>query len=204
MRKILALLAFLLFQIAASAQNKTITGKVTDQNGAAIEGASIIIKGTRTGTAAATNGTFTISAKTGDVLEITAVNYAPREITIGDESNLTITLQQQVATINEVVVTALGIQRKRNTLPYAAQTVTSSEVTKTRTDNFANSLSGKVAGLYIKQNNNLGGSTNMVLRGYKSITGNNQALIVVDGIPVNNNNYNSTQIYIKYNSPNNL
>ena len=114
MRKILALLAFLLFQIAASAQNKTITGKVTDQNGAAIEGASIIIKGTRTGTAAATNGTFTISAKTGDVLEITAVNYAPREITIGDESNLTITLQQQVATINEVVVTALGIQRKRN------------------------------------------------------------------------------------------
>ena len=192
MRKILALLAFLLFQIAASAQNKTITGKVTDQNGAAIEGASIIIKGTRTGTAAATNGTFTISAKTGDVLEITAVNYAPREITIGDESNLTITLQQQVATINEVVVTALGIQRKRNTLPYAAQTVTSSEVTKTRTDNFANSLSGKVAGLYIKQNNNLGGSTNMVLRGYKSITGNNQALIVVDGIPVNNNNYNSS------------
>jgi len=192
MRKILALLAILLFHIAAVAQNRTITGKIIDQNGAAIEGASVVIKGTHTGTAAAANGTFTISAKAGDVLTITAVNYAPQEITIGDESNLTITLQQQVATINEVVVTALGIQRRRNTLPYAAQVVTNSEVTKTRTDNFANALSGKVAGLYIKQNNNLGGSTNMVLRGYKSITGNNQALIVVDGIPVNNSNYNSS------------
>ena len=192
MRKILALMAILLFNIAAIAQNRTITGKVSDQNGAAIEGASVVIKGTHTGTAAGANGSFTISAKTGDVLVISAVNYATQEITVGDESTLTVTLQQQVATINEVVVTALGIQRRRNTLPYAAQTVTNSEVTKTRTDNFANALSGKVAGLYIKQNNNLGGSTNMVLRGYKSITGNNQALIVVDGIPVNNSNYNSS------------
>src|SRR5690349_3815173 len=168
MRKILALMAILLFNIAAIAQNRTITGKVTDQNGAAIEGASVVIKGTHTGTAAGANGSFTISAKTGDVLVISAVNYATQEITVGDESTLTVTLQQQVATINEVVVTALGIQRRRNTLPYAAQTVTNSEVTKTRTDNFANALSGKVAGLYIKQNNNLGGSTNMVLRGYKS------------------------------------
>ena len=192
MRSISVMLALLLCNFIAGAQNKTITGKVQDQNGAAIPGATVVIRGTHTGAAAGSNGDFTLSAATGNVLVASAINFDTATVTVGAETNLTITLRSQVATINEVVVTALGITRRRNTLPYAAQVVNNSEITKTRTDNFANALSGKVAGLYVKQNNNIGGSTNIVLRGYKSITGNNQALIVVDGIPVNNNNYNSS------------
>ena len=186
------LVLLLCYYFTANAQNKTITGRVQDENGAAIPNATILIRGTHTGTAAGLNGDFTISAGTGDVLIASAINFDTAQVTVGNETNLTITLHQQVATINEVVVTALGISRRRNTLPYAAQTVNSSEITKTRTDNFANALSGKVSGLYIKENNNIGGSTNIILRGYKSITGNNQALIVIDGIPVNNSNYNSS------------
>jgi TonB-dependent SusC/RagA subfamily outer membrane receptor len=191
MRKIYALLAVLLCSYVGTAQNRTISGRVQDSSGAAIEGASIVIKGTSIGTAAGANGAFTISAKTGDVLVISAINFSPQQVTIGSESTVTITLQQQVSTINEVVVTALGIRRTRNQLPYAAQQVAGEELSKTRTTNVGSSLSGRVSGLEIRQSNTLGGSTNIVIRGAKSLTGNNQALFVVDGIPFDNSNVNA-------------
>ncbi|MGN6615889.1 MAG: SusC/RagA family TonB-linked outer membrane protein [Ilyomonas sp.] len=193
MRKILTLFAVLLLGISlAIAQPRAITGKVTDNNGQPVVGASIQVKGKNVGTAAANDGTFQINVEPGDVLVISSVNFASTQVTIENQTNLEITLTPTAGTIDEVVVTALGIRRNRNTLPYAAQQVTNDEITKTRTENFANALTGKVAGLQIKQNNNLGGSTNIVLRGNKSITGNNQALIVVDGVPVNNSNYNTS------------
>lgn len=191
MRKIYALLAVLLCTCVATAQNRTITGRVQDSSGAAIEGASVVIKGTSTGTAAGANGAFTLSAKTGDILVISAINFSPQEITIGSESSITVTLQPQVGTINEVVVTALGLRRTRNQLPYAAQQVAGEELTKTRSTNVGSSLSGRVSGLEIRQSNTLGGSTNIVIRGAKSLTGNNQALFVIDGIPFDNSNVNA-------------
>lgn len=193
MRQIVALFSVLFLGIGlVSAQTRTITGRVTDNNGVPVEGASVTIKGTTTGTAAAADGTFRISVKPGDVLVFSAVNFGSTEVTVENQTNLDVTLTRTAGTIEEVVVTALGIRRNRNTLPYAAQQVSSDEITKTRTENFADALSGKVAGLQIKQNNNLGGSTNIVLRGTKSISGSNQALIVVDGVPVNNSNFNSS------------
>jgi len=192
MRKTLAFIAFFLLSIAyVTAQTRAINGKVTDENGAAIDGASIIIKGTSTGTAAKPDGSFTLSAKTGDVLVISAVNFGSAEVTVGSKETYNVTLQRAANVINEVVVTALGIRRTKNQLPYAAQQVGGEEIARTRTNNVASSLSGKVSGLEIRQSNSLGGSTNVVIRGVKSLTGNNQALFVIDGVPFDNSNVNT-------------
>ncbi|UMQ41733.1 TonB-dependent receptor plug domain-containing protein [Chryseobacterium sp. Y16C] len=94
--------------------------------------------------------------------------------------------------IEGVVVTALGIKREKKSLGYSTQEVKGDEINKNPTTNFLNNLSGKVAGLEIKQSTNFGGSINAVSRGYKSILGNNQALFVVDGVPIINNNINSS------------
>lgn len=194
MRKILTLFAVLLFGTSVLiAQPRVIPGKVVDNNGQPIVGASIQIKGKNVGTAAANDGTFNITAEPGDVLTISSVNFAPTDITVTpNTTNLLITLSSTTSTIDEVVVTALGIRRTRNEVPYAAQQVQGEEVSKVRSNNFVNILSGKVSGLEVRQNNSLGASTNVILRGIKSITRDNQALFVVDGVPFNNTNTSSS------------
>ena len=182
----------MLFTVLAIAQTRPIAGRVLDEKGQPVAGASIAIKGTTTGTAANASGDFTINAKTGDVLVISAVGIPSREVTVGSGSTVSVSMSRQAESLSEVVVTALGIKKNRNQVAYAAQQVGGEEVSKTRTSNFVNNLSGKVSGLEIRQNNTLGGSTNVVMRGVKSITGNNQALFVVDGVPYDNSNTNST------------
>src|SRR3954454_8070522 len=104
MRKTLALLAFLLLSITVViAQTRTISGKVTDENGAAVDGASILIKGTNKGTAAKPDGSFTISAKTGDVLVVSAVNFGSQEVPVGADESYIVKLQRSANLINEVV-----------------------------------------------------------------------------------------------------
>ena len=197
MRKVASLLSVLMLVCTlAFGQNRTVTGTVRDENGNPVPFATVTIVGTNasvgnSATQADANGNYTINLATGDQLTVTATGFQSQTLTpSGSAQNFVLTRGNNQ--LQEVVVTALGIRRNRNTLPYAAQQVTNEEITKTRTDNFANALSGKVAGLQIKTNNNLGGSTNIVLRGNKSITGNNQALIVVDGVPVNNSNFNTS------------
>jgi TonB-linked SusC/RagA family outer membrane protein len=191
MRRILSLLSVLmLIGLMASAQNRTVTGRVTDAQGRAVPFASVTIKGTSTGVAADENGNFTIQAPPNASLVFSAAGYQTSEVNIGTQTTVTTSLSSQ-ASLNEVVVTALGIRRTRNQTPFAAQQVTGEEVNKSRNANFVQNLSGKVAGLDIRQTNTLGGSTNVVLRGTKSITGNNQALFVVDGVPFSNNNTNT-------------
>ncbi|HXD77657.1 MAG TPA: SusC/RagA family TonB-linked outer membrane protein [Puia sp.] len=194
MRKCLSLLAVLLLSVGwVFAQQKTITGRVVDAQNQPIPFASVKIKSSRAGVAADAEGKFTIKAKPGDILVVSAsaTGAAPTEITVGSENTLTVMLQGSKNNLSEVVVTALGIARSRNRVAYAAQTISGSDVSDNRSFDIAQSLSGKVAGVQISQNNTLGGSTNVILRGYKSITGDNQALFVIDGVPVNNNNTNS-------------
>jgi len=191
MRKSASLTAVLLLLCAiAFAQTRTISGQVKDIKGDPVPFANISIKGTNTGVSADISGNFKIDARTGQVLVVSSTSFAEQEVTVGDSPTLTITLQPQ-GNLQEVVVTALGIRRTRNQLPYAAQQITGDEVNKTRTSNFVQNLSGKVSGLEIRQTNTLGGSTNVVVRGVKSFVGNNQALFVVDGVPFNNDNTNS-------------
>ena len=193
MRKIVSLFSMLLLITGlAIAQTRPISGRVVDETGQPVTGASVIIKGTGTGASANANGEFQINAKTGDVLVVSAVGIPSREVTVTSGSALTLSLTRQNANLSEVVVTALGIRRSRNTLPYAAQTVSGDAVSQSRTNNVASALSGKVSGVEIRTGSAMGASSNVVVRGTKSLLNNNQALFVIDGVPFDNSNPSSS------------
>ncbi len=192
MRRMLLLSLLTVFSVLVFAQTRTVTGKVTDEAGAPIVNASVLVKGTFSGTTTGTDGTFSLKVPTGrNILLFSAVGMGEKEVSITGLNSVDVTLSQSGVAMEEIVVTALGIRRAKNTLPYAAQQVTGDDVAKTRTGNAASSLSGKVSGLQIIQGNSIGGSTNVVIRGMKSLTGNNQAMFVVDGVPIDNANTNS-------------
>jgi len=194
MRKFLTLLgAFTLAYVLAFPQTKTLTGRVTDQNGQPVPFATVRVKGTKGGVSANADGEYSIKADPTQTLLISGAGINTLEVVVTTASSMNIQVTRREAELAEVVVTtALGIKRSKNLLPYSAQTVGGDEVTKTRGDNFVSALSGKVSGLEIRQANTLGGSTNVVLRGYKSLTGNNQALFVIDGTPFDNSNTTNT------------
>lgn len=191
MRKLTTLLTVLLCCFAvASSQTRPITGQVQDSKGSPVPFATVTVKGTKTAVAADANGNFRIEAKEGETLVFTSTGFTNKEVKVGASSTVSVSLDNQ-GEMQEVVVTALGITRTKNQLPYAAQKVSGADISQTRSTNVMSSLSGKVAGLDIKQNNTMGGSTNVLLRGSKSLTGNNQALFVVDGVPFDNANNNT-------------
>lgn len=171
---------------------QTIAGRVQNQEGQPLIGVSVRIKNKEIGTTTNEQGEFQINAEIGDVVIFTSVGFESIEINITSTSALRVVMSSQSFELEELVVTAFGIRRSRNNLPYAAQQVSGDEINRTRSANVANALSGKVSGLQIKQGNSMGGSTNVVIRGMKSLTGNNQALFVVDGVPVDNSNYNTS------------
>ncbi|HTI89819.1 MAG TPA: SusC/RagA family TonB-linked outer membrane protein [Puia sp.] len=163
-----------------------ISGKITAADGTAIAGVSVAVKGTRKGTATNAAGEFTIEAKKGDVLVVSYIGYQTQEVTVSDATTLSITLQVGTSQLNEVVVTALGIQRQAKSLTYSVQKIGNDQLTTVKDASFVNSLTGKVAGVTItKSSSGIGGSTRVVLRGNKS-TRNNQPLYVVDGVPLTN------------------
>jgi len=194
MKKALLLFTMLMVIVTlAFAQQRQVTGKVTGSDGAPIPFATIQIKGTNSGTTTDQDGNFKLNV-TGndDVLIVRSVGFGTKEVPVGASSTVNAVLETSSESLQEVVVTALGIQRKKNELPYSAQNVAGEDLVKVRESNISNSLSGKVAGLEVRRNNSLGGSTNVVLRGNKSLSGNNQALFVVDGVPIDNSNTNTT------------
>ncbi len=186
---ILTLLLVLIVQFTF-AQEKSISGSVTDDTGLPLPGVNIIIKGTSTGTQTDFDGNYTIEAAQGQTLVYSYVGFQSQEIAVGASNTIDVTLQAG-AELDEVVVTALGVSREKQSLGYATQEVAGEDLSVVKSNNFTNALSGKVSGLQIRRNNNFGGSTNVVIRGNASLTGNNQALFVVDGVPISNRNTNS-------------
>lgn len=192
MRKIAMLITVLFFSAVSVFAQSTIRGKVTDtKDGNPVPGVSVKISGTKKGVITNADGTFMLDGPADATLEFSIVGYVPKTQKVENGQMVMVNLDQDSKNLNEVVVTALGIKRTRNSLAYAAQQVRGEEVSKTRNSNFVSTLSGKVAGLEIRQNNSLGGSTNVVIRGAKSLTGSNQALFVIDGVPVDNANNNT-------------
>jgi len=173
----------------ANAQQRTISGKVTSaEDGTGIPGVSISVKGTVVGTVTDINGDFRMDI--GDLHEILIFQYLgmkTQEVEIGSGTTFNVILETDALLMEEVVVTALGITREKKSLGYATQQVDGDDINTIKNDNFINNLQGKAAGVNIKVNNNLGGSTNVIIRGSSSLTGNNQALFVVDGVPISNN-----------------
>lgn len=192
MRRIaLFLSCLLLIAGTAFSQNRDISGKITDETGAPVAGATITIKGRGHGVAADARGDFSITANPGDILVFSAINTIPVEIRVDGRTVIAVTLNHSSGSLDSVMVTtALGIRRTRNSLPYATQQVSAQELNRTPSTNFVNNLSGKVAGLQITASNALGGSANVILRGTKSLTQTNQALFVVDGVPYDNSSQN--------------
>jgi TonB-linked SusC/RagA family outer membrane protein len=186
MRKIVSLLTLLLlFALEGWSQGK-ISGTVRDQNGDIVPFATINVKGTKVSVAADANANFSIPAKTGDVLIVSAVGVQTTEFTIGNENTVAVTVTRSSGSISDVVVTtALGIKRSERSTGYSIASISTKEVTQARVTNIANGLSGKIAGLAVfTVNNGVNPQTRIVLRGERSILGNNQALIVLDNIPV--------------------
>ncbi|MBC9795567.1 SusC/RagA family TonB-linked outer membrane protein [Sinomicrobium weinanense] len=192
---ILTLFLALMVQIGL-AQEKTVSGTVTSAaDGMPLPGVNILVKGTSTGTQTDFDGNFTIDASEGQTLVVSYIGMKTTEVVIGASSAVNIQLEEDAQALEEVVVTALGISREKKQLGYSSQEVGGDAVSTVQSGNVANALSGKVSGLQIKRNNNMGGSTNVVIRGSNSITGNNQALWVVDGVPIDNSNINdNTQL----------
>lgn len=187
-------LAFALSILCLSgfAQTAKLPGKVLDENGDPIPGAAVRFKSQKGGVLTSQDGTFIINSTGTGTLIISALGFVEKEVGIDGKLQVTVSLSRSNKQLDEVVVTAYGIRRAKNTLPYAAQTISGDEANKARVTNIAQGLSGKVSGLQIIQSNAVGGSVNVVIRGTKSLTGNNQALFVVDGVPFDNTIINSS------------
>jgi TonB-linked SusC/RagA family outer membrane protein len=178
-----ALLLFFVVQISF-AQSKTVTGSVSDGSGMPLPGVNIIIQGTTQGANTDFDGNYSITANVGDVLKFSFLGYKDELITVGLSSTVDVSLVEDAATLDEVVVTALGIEREEKSLGYAVSKVGKEDLEQKPDGDLGRILQGKAAGVNITASNGLSGSSsNIVIRGNTSITGNNQALFVIDGIP---------------------
>ncbi len=161
----------------------TVTGRVVDTNGIPVIGANISEVGTTNGTITDVDGYFSLAVSQGASLSFSYVGYVNQTLVAKDGMNVVMSEDSEL--LGEVVVTALGIEKKESSLTYATQKVDGSELTRAKDANFINALQGKTAGLIITPNaTGAGGSSKIILRGNKSILGNNQALIVIDGVPM--------------------
>ncbi|HEY9489824.1 MAG TPA: carboxypeptidase-like regulatory domain-containing protein, partial [Chryseosolibacter sp.] len=182
------LILFLISCGSAWAQH-TVSGRVTVPDGTALPGVSVLVKGTNTGTSTDADGRFNIGVPDNNsTLVLSFIGYTSQEIAVGSQTNLNIRMTEDTQQLGEVVVTALGIEREAKSLSYAQQTVDGSTLTQARDINILNSLAGRAAGVDIrKSSSGPGGSTKVMLRGNKSMSGGSQPLFVIDGIPMANN-----------------
>lgn len=168
-------------------QTSLISGKITDALGQPIPGISVKIKGTTGGTSSDAKGIFSIKAANPATLVFSGIGYASKEFAYSGQSNITIVLSEDQQNLNEIVVTALGVKREKRNLTYSSQEVKGDQITQSKEPNLVNALAGKVSGVQITSSSGTpGSSSRIVIRGANSLYGNNEALMVIDGIPVNN------------------
>ena len=199
MKKILQLTVLLLLTVVqiSLAQDRQIKGKVIDGSiGSSAPGVAVKVKGSNRGTVTDADGNFKISVNSTDVLIFSSVGLTTVEKTVGAASEMNVSMAQSVDNLEEIVVTALGITKDQKVLSYATQQINTKTFSQAKDLNVANSLAGRVVGLdIVRSSSGIGGSTRVVLRGDRSISGNNQALIVIDGVPFNNSNGSSGNIF---------
>ena len=168
-------------------RDDTIAGRVTDQNGVPLVGVSILVKGSARGTTTDVSGRFVLRIEPGDVLVASYLGYESVEVAADSRTGVEIRMQESSKALDAVVVTALGIKRSEKALSYNVQGVKGEDMNIVKDANFMNSLAGKVAGVSINASaGGVGGATRVVMRGTKSISGNNNALYVIDGVPILN------------------
>ena len=165
------------------AQEKTVSGTVSDSSGS-LPGVSVSVKGTTKGTETDFDGKYSIKAKTGDVLRFSYLGFKTTEKTVRASATINVTMTEDASVLDEIVVTAQGIKREKKALGYAVSEVKAAEIEQRTESDVARILSGKASGVQItSQSGTSGSGTNVVIRGYASINGSNQALFIVDGVP---------------------
>ena len=170
-------------------KQRTIKGTVSDEYGEPLIGVSVLVQGTTTGTITDIDGNYTLEILNDEaVLEFSYIGYQKISLRVAGASSFNIIMKEDAQQLNEVVVTAMGIERKEKSLTYATQQVKGDELMKVQDANFVNALSGKASGVTITPSaGGAGGASKILLRGNKSILGNNSPLIVIDGVPMTNN-----------------
>ena len=190
--KLPAILFLLLLSPFVRAQNISISGTVKSSSGETLPGVSIFVKGTKQAVTSDGAGSFTITVTGKSTLVFSYIGFATKEVEVsGDTQVLNVVLNDADNALDEVVVTALGISRQKKSLGYAVQELKGESLTEARESNLVNALAGKVAGVRVTNSQGDMGSSRIVIRGETSISGNNQPLFVVDGIPVDNSQLNS-------------
>jgi len=186
----LIMLMICFMQVYSQAQ-QTVSGKVTDVSGQPMPGVSIIIKGTTQGTVTNAEGNYTLSnVPSSATLNFTFVGMLSQEVPVGNQTTINVALKEEAIGLDEVVVTALGIQKSSKSLGYATSKVTSEQLTVNRTPNLMNALSGKIAGVSISSlGTGPNGTSKIRIRGQSSISGQNNPLIVINGVPIDNTNF---------------
>lgn len=195
MKKIVLLLAFFAIGLQVlMAQTKEITGKVTSsEDGGAIPGVTVSVKGTTMGTITNMDGVFTLKVpQDSKTLVVSFVGMTSQEVTIGSQSTINVQLSPDLVAVDEVVVTALGVSREKKSLGYSVQDVKGNELAQAKENNVINSLSGKVSGVQITNSSGaVGSSSRIIIRGASSLGGNQQPLFIVDGVAISNSEFSS-------------
>lgn len=199
MKRLSLLIVMVFCGFASAFAQRAITGTISGSDGSPLIGASVLVKGTSVGTVTDFDGRYALSVPEGqDVIVISYTGYEPQTLTLGASSVMNAVLAEGV-TLEAAVVTGLGIKREAKSLGYGYTEVSSEEITETSNNRTFDALAGRVAGLTINSSGQPGGSSEINLRGYGSVTGNNSALIVVDGIPINNRTNTSVTTQINAN-----
>ncbi len=171
----------------ASAQERTVNGTVaSSEDNSSVPGVNVVVKGTTIGTITDLDGKFSIAVPNDEsIVVFSYIGMVTQEIVIGTRSSLEVLLHPDVQQLNEIVVVAMGLEKEKRSLNYATQNVDSKVITQSQQPNLANSLQGKVAGLSVRQSSGMpGSSTLMTIRGSTVLSGNNQPLMVIDGMPI--------------------
>ena len=172
------------------AQQKTITGTVNDDDGFPLPGATVVVEGSNRGVATDFDGNFSIETQEGETLLITYIGYSDYQLVVGSQDSYTISLSPDIE-LEEVVVTSLGIRREAKALGYSVQKVSGDEISRSGSNNALDALVGKAAGVQItRSSGSAGGGSRILIRGVTSFVGDNQPLIVIDGVRTNNETLN--------------
>ena len=191
----LLLLGAIALAPAAAAQQRTITGTVTNEQGAPLSGVRVVVRRTTTTSATGTDGRYSIAAETGQVLQFRLIGTGLQERTVGAEDVIDVVLRRVALDLDAVVVTALGETAAARSLGTAQQTVRGTEIAGTQRENFFNALSGRVSGVDVTSTSGVpGASSSIVIRGVSSISSSNQPLIIVDGLPIDNKTLNTQHL----------
>lgn len=197
MKKRLHLLVVLILTMSFTVfSQQKITGKVTGSDGQPLPGVSVVVKGTKAGAITDIDGVYAVSAASDNTLVFSFIGFATQEVSIGGRSSIDLAMKEDANTLNEVVVTGLGITREQRALGYASSTVKAEELTQAAPTNFASALYGKAAGVRIATTpGGATSATNIQIRGVNSITGKSQPLIVMDGVPIRDGEADNTSYW---------